>query len=679
MCASCCSVLLGCNGDEKDSFNVPDSSYDTDTGEEEYVSIFDPKLVITPIALAFGYDTSSFDIGSLFESDSKLTVATMGGKYLDSSVVELNVGVNTFQVLYERGYATKAYEISLARRDTYRVVLNANSGSYVENQYVAPGDTLDLTDSSLIPKRDGYSFLGWHDKNGNNVTLLKAKGDTVLTAYWQSPTTYKKSDKEIFSFDTSSAAINIVWKDYDNAFASRPETIYCTLYDTVQETSFRVGVTRNTAEFIGAAPEGAVISQGAGIWTVKITGLEGDYTFTQDKLSTDKYTSTQSGTTVVNTMEGYQLDRDETAWLMTAGSRLYDYSGNVIVLKGVVTIGIGNGSFSADTSKTALKRLIKEGVNTIRVTMNLDGNANTSYLNVKGTDENGNQTITPQTQEGRQKVLDQMMTSIENATSLGMYYIIDWGTLNENPADRQTEAVEYFSMLAEKYRDNPYLIFEICNEPAPDIWNRTEGTGGVRTYAEAVIGAIRAKESDALVIVAPDGSATNISDWVSSSIAGNDPIDDPINTLLAYNVAYTFHLYAWNYEYSTTTTHYGYRIRDAIEAGLTVIYTEFSPAIATMDAQYSGRLEMDTKEADKYLNLALEYDMSYMFFRYISFFASQETSSQHMFEKGHKNELANGSWTYEMLTDSGKWFYDNALHTDGFIRHADYKYVPPVR
>jgi endoglucanase len=272
-----------------------------------------------------------------------------------------------------------------------------------------------------------------------------------------------------------------------------------------------------------------------------------------------------------------------------------------------------------------------------------------------------------------------MMTSIENATSLGMYYIIDWGTLNENPADRQAEAVEYFSMLAEKYRNNPYLIFEICNEPAPDIWNRTEGTGGVRTDAEAVIGAIRAKESDALVIVAPDGSATNISDWVSSSIASNDPIDDPINTLLSYNVAYTFHLYAWNYEYSTTTTHYGYRIRDAIEAGLTVIYTEFSPAIATMDAQYSGRLEMDTKEADKYLNLALEYDMSYMFFRYISFFASQETSSQHMFEKGHKNEMANGSWTYEMLTDSGKWFYDNALHTDGFTKHADYNYVPPVR
>ena len=103
-----------------------------------------------------------------------------------------------------------------------------------------------------------------------------------------------------------------------------------------------------------------------------------------------------------------------------------------------------------------------------------------------------------------------------------------------------------------------------------------------------------------------------------------------------------------------------------------MVITEFSPATAAMIAQSTGGLDADFDEADKYLNVILENDVSYMLFRGISASSAGKTSSQHMFQKGNVDAVNNGTWTSDMLSDSGKWFYNKALNSDGFIEKAKF-------
>ena len=83
----------------------------------------------------------------------------------------------------------------------------------------------------------------------------------------------------------------------------------------------------------------------------------------------------------------------------------------------------------------------------------------------------------------------------------------------------------------------------------------------------------------------------------------------------------------------------------------------------------SELLTIDEAEANKFLNVILNYDMSFMLFRYMS--GDGKDSAQYMFQPNHTDSLNNGTWTYDMLQNSGKWFYDNALNSNGWIKNAE--------
>ena len=135
-------------------------------------------------------------------------------------------------------------------------------------------------------------------------------------------------------------------------------------------------------------------------------------------------------------------------------------------------------------------------------------------------------------------------------------------------------------------------------------------------------------------------------------------------------MAYTFHCYAASHEYNAASgTYYGWKIKDALDVGYTLVMTEFSPAVATMS---STSLTINVKEANKFFNFMLENDVNYMLFRYMS--GSAKDSAQYMFKPNYTQYLNNGMWTVDMLQSSGKWFYDNALNTTGFIKKADFSY-----
>ena len=618
------------------------------------------------------FDTVDYDLSKIAPSENDIKVYR-NGEALSGTNVRLDVGVNVFQISYSVGVNEKSCEVRIARREGYRVVFNTNGGSFVETQYVE--DCAIIDGESVVPVRERYVFCGWYNESGERIDLsvTPITRDIILTARWEGPTKAFVKTYDPIEYSTSSAALNVIWKDYDNAFKMRPPEVFCTLKNTATNAIYAVRLTKTSAEFVGSSPMGASISPGEGNWTVKITGLWEDHTFTADPIDGDKYTSAQSGTAVVYTAEHYDVSIDDTAWLMTENGRLYDLAGNLTVLKGVVTLNVGWQNLTKNTSIPALTRLQKEGINSIRVTV-MTGGSNGYW-------EDSDGETTP---EKKDEIVKTLKQTINNASSIGMYCIVDWGVSMGNVAsgthaqymkDMQSVACEFFGRLAEEYKDDPYVIYEICNEPAvpgSDGWGNA-----VRSFEENVTRTIRQAGSEGLIIAGPNMYARNISEYQSS----DDPIEKPFSTEISYNVAYSFHCYPiqfpYDYEYRENERYnYGWRLSDAIKAGLTVVTTEFNPGSA--DAFPIGVNAGDTwdiGEGDKFLNVMLENDVSYMFFRYMSNWdTANTTSSQEMFIPGYNDDLNNGTWTVDIMNVSGRWFYDNAMNSTGFIKAADFSY-----
>ncbi|MBR5867325.1 MAG: glycoside hydrolase family 5 protein, partial [Spirochaetaceae bacterium] len=122
-----------------------------------------------------------------------------------------------------------------------------------------------------------------------------------------------------------------------------------------------------------------------------------------------------------------------------------------------------------------------------------------------------------------------MIDSIEAALELGMYVIVDWHVHGDrDPLLYKDQAIEFFTEIAQKYGDNPHIIYEICNEPNGDdvTWK-----DNIKPYAEEVIATIRQYDPDNIIIV---GTST----WSQDvDVAAKDPID-------AENIMYTMHFYA---------------------------------------------------------------------------------------------------------------------------------------
>ncbi len=217
------------------------------------------------------------------------------------------------------------------------------------------------------------------------------------------------------------------------------------------------------------------------------------------------------------------------------GTQLVNQSGNPIQLRGMSSHGLN--WFPEYINARAMLDIKARGANLFRAAMYADS--------VQGGYNAG----------GEARIINKLFTfmAVENALAVDMYVIVDWHILkDENPLRTVDSAVAFFEEISYRYKDEPGVIYEICNEP-----NGATTWRDIVLYAERVIPAIRKHNSDAVILV---GTPNFSSDLESARQA---PLDFS-------NIMYSYHLYtgisAHNYERD---------IGDALTAGLPVFVSEW--------------------------------------------------------------------------------------------------------
>lgn len=289
--------------------------------------------------------------------------------------------------------------------------------------------------------------------------------------------------------------------------------------------------------------------------------------------------------------------------LSVKGTKLVDSSGKTFQIKGVSTHGLS--WYPEYVSKAAFKDLRdKWGVNTVRLAM---------YT----TEYNGYCVAGTQNQKTLKSRID---TGVKAATDLGMYVIIDWHTLSDgNPNTYKNQSIAFFREMAKKYKGNPNVIYEICNEPnGGTSWNQ------VKSYAQSVIKEIRKIDKNAVILV---GTPT----WSQDvDIAAKSPIKG------YKNIMYTLHFYA-----NTHRDFYRSKAEAAIKAGLPLLVSEFGIS----DASGSGGV--NESEGTRWITFLNKHGIGYVAWNF-----SNKNESCALINSGCSKK---SGWTASDLSQSGKW------------------------
>ena len=158
---------------------------------------------------------------------------------------------------------------------------------------------------------------------------------------------------------------------------------------------------------------------------------------------------------------------------------------------------------------------------------------------------------------------------VANAVAAGIYVLIDWH--DHNAHLNQAKAVEFFTQVAEKYKDLPNVLYEPFNEPEALAWPE------VKAYHEVVVAAIRAIDPDNVIILGTPNWSQYVDVAADSPVAGS-------------NLMYTLHFYSCSHKGSLRA-----RAEAALSKGLPLFVTEWGAAAA--DGGLDGKVCYDEAEA----------------------------------------------------------------------------------
>ena len=258
------------------------------------------------------------------------------------------------------------------------------------------------------------------------------------------------------------------------------------------------------------------------------------------------------------------IQDNQSKKLYLKGTQIVDKQGNNVQLKGLSTHGLS--WFPEYVTKETFQSLKEDfQINTIRLAMYTE-------------EYNGYCSGNEKNREELKQLIDR---GVQYAKELDMYVIIDWHILSDgNPLKNIEESKKFFDEMAQKYKDEEHILYEICNEPNQTSWQEIE------TYAKEIIPIIRKYNKDALIIVGTPN-------W-SQEVNTITKLDDQ-------NILYALHFYA-----DTHKEDLRHKFKTALDKGIPIFVSEFGICDA------SGNGSINKEEATKWLNLLDENHVSYV-------------------------------------------------------------------
>jgi endoglucanase len=298
-------------------------------------------------------------------------------------------------------------------------------------------------------------------------------------------------------------------------------------------------------------------------------------------------------------------------------SQLVDQYGAPFQLKGVSSMWLEWESQPFAESKAGLQYMRDNwGLSVIRASM--------------GTDQQGGYL-------SNQSIKSQVETIVQNAISLGVYVLVDWHT--EQAVSQQAASVAFFTAMAIKYGAYPNVIWEPYNEPQGHAWSE------IKTYHEAVVGAIRQVDPDNLIVLGTPQYSQRVDQAAADPVAGT-------------NLLYTLHWYSCTHGKSPFRN-YG---DTAIAAGIALFVTEFGATFSDGGTVSNAHTYVCEDEANLWFAWMQQNNISGVAWK-----LDQCTDSSCILNAGAK---ASGPWTDDKLSsDVGGALYTGALGS-GVSGHA---------
>lgn len=295
---------------------------------------------------------------------------------------------------------------------------------------------------------------------------------------------------------------------------------------------------------------------------------------------------------ILSSCKSSVVPAEEDARLSVEGTFLMNGKGERVVLKGV---SFGWHNWWPRFYNASVVKMLKDEWNctVVRAAM--------------GVEPDGGYLTNPE------KALDCIMTVADAAIENKMYVIIDW-----HSHDIHTEAAkDFFTKMAHRYKDSPYVIYEIFNEPVEDSWDT------VKAYSEEVIRAIRTVDVDNLILVGTPHWDQDI------HLAADNPIKE------YNNIMYTLHFYAATHKQE---------LRDRADYALSRGLPLFVSECAGMEA--SGDGPVNQQEWDAWRGWMKKNDISWVCW---SVSDKDETCSM-----VYADAPSEGKWTKSALKDWGQ-------------------------
>jgi len=253
--------------------------------------------------------------------------------------------------------------------------------------------------------------------------------------------------------------------------------------------------------------------------------------------------------------------------------------------------------------------------------------------------------------------LTRVKTAIEAALKKDVYVIIDW---HSHDANNEVDAAKkFFEEMIDAYgANNDRIIYEIFNEPKQITWQV------IKTYAETIISAIRAKGANNLVLVGtPEWSAR-------VNKADGDYLSDP-------NVAYVFHFYAATHKTdngnSSGNPTYSEGINTVLNAGKPVFVSEYGTCASNGDGTHDAastnawyQFMNENEISSAAWQVSYKNETSALFAT--SFTKPSEKSLEDFTNKGNMKE--SGQFIYDMLiswNNSTPWLNSPLLPSSSSI------------